>query len=269
MRVFLLSLVVVPGLWSQSLDGSTRADWPHYGGTQAAWRFSALAQINRSNVKSLAPAWMFQTGDYSDGLHSTPIVRDGVMYLITPRNQVFALDAATGRLIWNYKPPTPRPGRPGGQVLILNRGVAVADGKVFFGSADNFLVALDQKSGREIWRVAVDDAKRCGCNITAAPLIVKDKVVVGGTAADAAHRGYLTAFHASTGRLAWRWYVIPGPGEKGHETWKGDSWKFGGGAPWMTGSFDADLNLVYWDTGNASGDFFDGDRNPGTDKSKA
>ena len=255
-------------MWSQTLDGSTRNDWPHYGGTQAAWRYSALDQINGSNVKSLTPAWIFQTGDYSDGLHSTPLVRDGIMYVITPRNQVFALDAATGRVEWQYKPPASRQARPGGQVYALNRGVAIADGKVFFGSIDNFLVALDQKTGREVWRVAVDDAKQCGCNITAAPLVVNDTVVVGGTGADAAHRGYLTVFNASTGRLAWRWHVIPGPGEKGNETWKGDSWKFGGGAPWMTGSFDPALNLVYWGTGNASGDFYDAERNPGGDKSK-
>ena len=181
---------------------------------------------------------------------------------------MFALDAAAGRLIWQYRPPPPRAARPGGQGYALNRGVAVSDGKVFFGSTDNFLVALDEKIGHEIWRVAVDDVKQCGCNITAAPLIVRDKVVVGGTGADAAHRGYLTAFYAATGRLAWRWFVIPGSGEKGHETWKGDSWKYGGGAPWMTGSYDPDLNLIYWGTGNASGDFYDGDRNPGIEKSK-
>jgi alcohol dehydrogenase (cytochrome c) len=252
---------------SQSLDGSTRADWPHYGGSQAAWRFSALDQINTSNVRSLVPVWLFQTGDYAEGLESTPIVRDGILYLITPRNDVFALDGATGRLIWQYKPATPRQGRAGGQVYVLNRGLALAEGKLFFGSTDNSLVALDEKSGRELWRVAVDDAKQCGCDITAAPLIVKDKVVVGGTGADSAHRGYLTAFNVETGRLAWRWYVIPGPGEKGHETWKDDSWKYGGGAPWMTGSYDPDLNLVYWGTGNASGDFNDNDRNPGANPS--
>ena len=248
------------------LDGSTRGDWPHYGGTQAAWRYSALDQINTSNVRRLTPAWIFQTGDSADGLQSTPLVIDGVMYLITPHTQVFALNAASGSLLWQYKPPAPRPGRAGGQVFTLNRGVAIADGKVFFGSTDNFLVALDQKTGREVWRVAVDDAKQCGCNITAAPLIAKDKVIVGGTGGDAAHRGYLTAFYAATGQFAWRWYVIPGPGGKGHETWNGDSWKYGGGAPWMTGSYDSVLNLVYWGTGNASGDFYDGDRNPGTDK---
>jgi alcohol dehydrogenase (cytochrome c) len=275
-RVRAKAAIISLGCWlgaawyahAQSLDGSTRADWPHYGGTQAAWRFSGLDRINTSNVKSLAPVWLFQTGDYVDGLGTTPLVSDGVLYLITPRNQVFAVDAATGRLIWHYKPPTPRPGRAGGQVYALSRGLAMTTGKLFFGSNDNFLVALDQKTGREVWRVAVDDAKQCGCSITAAPLIAGDKVVVGGTGADAAHRGYLTAFDAATGRLVWRWYVIPGPGEQGHETWKGDSWKRGGGAPWMTGSYDPDLNLIYWGTGNASGDFFDGDRNPSSDKSK-
>jgi alcohol dehydrogenase (cytochrome c) len=264
-QLSLIFLLAASG-WSQTLDGSTGSDWPHYGGSLAAWRFSSLTQINATNVGRLTPAWIFQTGDYSDGLHSTPIVRDGVMYVITPRNQVFALDAAKGRLRWQYKPPTPRPARAGGEAFSLNRGVAVANGKVLFGTVDNFLVALDQKTGREVWRVAVDDVKQCGCNITAAPLIAKDKVVVGGTGGDASHRGYLTAFDIDTGRLAWRWYVIPAPGEKGHETWKGDSWKFGGGAPWMTGSYDAELNLIYWGTGNASGDFYDADRNPGGDK---
>src|ERR1700733_7040804 len=137
---------------SQSLDGSTRADWPHYGGTQAAWRFSGLDQINTTNVGSLVPVWLFQTGDYAEGLHSTPIVRDGVLYLITPRNQVFALDGATGRLIWQYKPATPRQGRTEGQVYVLNRGLALAEGKLFFGATDYFLVALDQYTSRDVWR---------------------------------------------------------------------------------------------------------------------
>jgi alcohol dehydrogenase (cytochrome c) len=212
-------------------------------------------------VKKLSPAWIFQTGDYAENLQATPIVDNGTMYLITPRAQVFALDAATGREIWHYKYPSPRPGRPGSQAaFVQNRGVAVGGGKVIFGTNDNFLVALDEATGLESWKVNVDDSKQCGCNITAAPLIVKDKVIVGGSGGDGAHRGYLTAFYTKTGRFAWRGYVIPGPGEKGHETWKGDSWKFGGGAPWMTGSFDPDLNLVYWGTGNAGGDFNDSDR---------
>ncbi len=250
-------------------DGATRADWPHYGGTQFSWRYSALDQINTANVKNLAPAWIFQTGDYAEGLQSTPIVVDGVMYVITARDRVFALDAATGRVIWSYRYPTPQPVRPGSIAENFSvRGLAVGGGMVLFGTKDNYMVALDQKSGREVWKVGVDDPKQCGCNITAAPLVVKDKVIVGGNGGDAAHRGYLTAFYLKTGRLAWRWYVVPGPGEKGHETWKGESWKFGGGAPWMTGSFDPQLNLLYWGTGNAAADFYDGDRVNGPDKSK-
>jgi alcohol dehydrogenase (cytochrome c) len=263
-------LVAVASARSQAPDssGATGADWPHHGGTQAAWRYSGLDQIDTTNVKNLVPVWMFQTGDYSDNLHSTPIVVDGVMYIITPRNWVFAQEAATGRLLWQHKPAPPPPARAGGQTFLLNRGVAVAEGHVFYGSTDNYLVALDQQTGREVWRVSIDDSRQCGCNVTSAPLVVKDKVIVGGTGGELAHRGYLTAFDAKTGRLAWRFHVIPAPGEKGNDTWKGDSWKLGGGAPWMTGSYDPELNLVYWGTGNASGDFFSGDRVSGTDRSK-
>ncbi len=237
--------------------GETRADWPHYGGSQASWRYSGLDQINAANVNRLRPAWIFQTGDYGENLQSTPIVVDGVMYIITPHIQVFALNAGTGTLLWRYKYGPVRAGRAGGMVLVQNRGLAVGDGKVFFGTTDHYMVALDRKTGRPVWKVAVDDVAQCGCDITAAPLIVGDKVIVGETGGDSAHRGYLTAFNAKTGRLAWRWYVVPGPGEKGNDTWKGDSWKLGGGAPWMTGSFDPDLNLIYWGTGNPSGDFYD------------
>jgi PQQ-dependent dehydrogenase (methanol/ethanol family) len=241
--------------------GVTRADWPHYGGTQFSWRYSALDQVNTSNVKNLLPAWIFQTGDYSEYLGSTPIVADGVMYLISASARVFALDAAKGTVIWQYRYPAPRPGIAGSHFdFIQNRGVALSDGKVIFGTRDNFLVALNQKTGREMWKVSVDDPKQCGCNNLAAPLIVKDKVIVGGNGGDQAHRGDLTAFNIKTGRLAWRWYVVPGPGEKGNETWKGDSWRFGGGSPWLTESYDSDLNLVYWGTGNAAADFYDADR---------
>jgi len=234
------------------------ADWGHYGGTQYSWRYSSLDQVNTQNVKSLAPAWIFQTGDYVENLQSTPIVENGVLYLITARTQVFALNAATGSLIWHYRPPdSPPPSQIG---FLGNRGLAIGDGKVFFGTRDNFIVALDQKTGKETWRVSMDDARQCGCNITAAPLVVKDKVIVGGTGGDNAHRGYITALNTSNGRLAWRWYVIPAPGEPGNETWKGDSWRFGGGAPWLTGSYDPQLNLLYWGTGNAAADFYDGDR---------
>jgi alcohol dehydrogenase (cytochrome c) len=214
-------------------SGGTLANWASYGGTSFAWRYSALDQINTANVKNLAPVWVFQTGEYTDGLQSTPIVVDGVMYISTARNQVFAVDAATGKVIWNYKyTPHPNYVKAGSQgSFVQNRGVALGDGKVFMGTIDSHLVAIDQKTGREVWKVAVDDSRQCGCNILSAPLVVKDKVIVGENGGDGAFRGYLTAFYAKTGRMAWRWYVIPGPGERGNETWKGDSWKYGGGAP--------------------------------------
>src|SRR6187399_2992674 len=120
---------------------ATRGDWPHYGGTQFSWRYSALDQVNTANVKSLAPAWIFQTGDTADGLISTPIVVNGVMYVITPRNWVYALDAATGRLIWEYRYPKPETLKAGGFDVNQNRGVAVAGDLVYFGTNDNYLVA--------------------------------------------------------------------------------------------------------------------------------
>lgn len=265
MRLCLFFLLAISSALAQDA-GATRADWLHNGGTQFSWRYSALTQVNTSNVKSLAPVWMFQTGDYAENLQTTPIVESGVMYLITARARVFALDAATGREIWNYRYPEPPADIPG---FVGNRGLAIGDGKVFFGTKDNYVVALDQKTGRQLWKVNTDDARQCGCNITAAPLVAGDKVIVGGTGGDGAHRGYITAFYTNNGRLAWRWYVIPGPGEKGNETWKGDSWRFGGGSPWLTGSYDPALNLVYWGTGNAAADFFDAERVPsGADKNK-
>jgi alcohol dehydrogenase (cytochrome c) len=241
---------------AQAQDGATRADWPFYGGTHLAWRYSALDQVNLANVKKLSVAWAFQTGDYENGLQSTPIVVDGVLYLSSSRSQVFALDAASGKLLWQYKYHLPR--APGANTQ--NRGIAVGAGKVFLGTYDDFVIGLDQKTGREMWKVALDDQRQCGCAITGAPLFLKDKVVIGSTGGDGAFRGYLTALDAKTGRLAWRFYTIPGPGEKGHETWKGESWKFGGGATWMTGSYDPALNLLYWGVGNAASDLYAGDR---------
>ncbi|MBF8270802.1 MAG: quinonprotein alcohol dehydrogenase [Gammaproteobacteria bacterium] len=243
------------------MDGATYVDWPHYGGTHMSWRYSALDQINAGNVKQLSPVWIFQTGEYTDALQATPIVVDGILYISTNNSKVFALDAATGDLIWQYDYPVLELGDANFVLYgAQNRGVAVADGKVFLGTHDNYLVALDAKSGQELWKVNIDNASQCGCAPRGAPLVVNDIVVIGGTGGDGAHRGYLTAFNIRTGRLAWRWYTIPAAGEKGNETWKGDSWKHGGGANWMTGSFDPELNLIYWGTGNAASDFYSGDR---------
>ena len=226
------------------------ANWPTYGGDYSAWRYSRLEQINADNVKQMVPVWAFQTGDYESGLQSTPIVVDGVMYVSTGTNLIYALDAASGEIIWQYEYDKQHP--ISAAYFRQNRGVAVGHGLVFIGTVDNSVLAVDQKTGREVWRVRVQDPAQCGCNISAAPLLVKDLVVVGGTGGDFAHRGSLTAFHAKTGRFAWRFYITPAPGEPGNETWAGDSWRFGGGSPWMTGSYDPDLDLIFWGTGNAA-----------------
>jgi alcohol dehydrogenase (cytochrome c) len=244
-----------------AIDGASYNNWPHYGGSQMAWRYSALDQIDTTNVKDLKPAWIFQTGEYSDALQATPIVVDGVMYISTNNSQVFALNAVTGDLIWHFEYPALN--LDGANYVLFsaqNRGVAVADGKVFLGTHDNYLVAMDAATGQELWKVNIDNASQCGCAPRGAPLVAGDIVIIGGSGGDGAHRGYLTAFNIDNGRLAWRWYTIPAAGEKGNETWKGESWKYGGGANWMTGSYDPELNLIYWGTGNAAADFYAGDR---------
>jgi alcohol dehydrogenase (cytochrome c) len=252
----LLALAAVALAFGQ--DGATRENWPHYGGQTSAWRYSALDQVNRSNVSRLTPSWVFQTGVNEGGLQATPLVVDGVLYLSTSFNRVFAIDGETGREIWHYFYSNPR--EIGVIYAPWNRGVAVGGGRVFMGTLDNHVVALDSKTGREVWNVEVEPLAKCGCNITGAPLLVKDKVIVGVTGGDSAHRGYITAYNQKTGRMAWRFWTIPGPGEPGHESWEGDSWKAGGGSSWMTGSFDAELNLVYWGVGNPAADFYGGSR---------
>ncbi len=233
-------------------------NWLTYYGTYKAWRYSTLDQVNRDNVSKLSPAWAFESGVTDGGMQSAPLVVDGVMYVSTAWNHIFALDAKTGAQIWRYDYPTPEaiPGTYG----TWNRGVAVAYGLVYMGTLDNHIVAVDQKTGREVWKVEVENAKQCGCNITSAPLIVKDMVVSGVTGGDSAHRGYLNAFDAKTGRHRWRFWTIPGPGEPGNETWEGDSWKHGGGSTWITGTYDPELDLLYWSVGNPAADFYGGSR---------
>ncbi len=233
-------------------------NWLTYYGTYKSWRYSPLKQITRSNIVDLRPVWAFESGMTDGGMQSAPIVVDGIMYVATAWNHVFALDAATGRQIWRYEHPEPEqiPGTYG----TWNRGVAVAYGLVYIGTLDNYIVALDRETGQEVWRVEVEDAKQCGCNITSAPLVVKDIVVTGVTGGDSAHRGYINAFDAKTGRHRWRFWAIPGPGEPGHETWKGDSWQYGGGSTWITGTYDPELDLLYWAVGNPAADFYGDDR---------
>jgi alcohol dehydrogenase (cytochrome c) len=268
----LLGIIFLAGLVSSSYPFSTLSqaaevtaerlsqaekephNWLSYGGTYKAWRYSPLDQINKNNLKKLVPVWAFQTGKTDGGFSCTPLVADGVMYISSPWNRVFAINAVTGKELWHYYYPVPK--EFGLIYGPWNRGVGLGYGLVFMGTIDNHLVALDSKSGKEVWNVNIENVQQCGCNISGAPLVVKDKVIVGVTGGDSAHRGYINAFDAKTGRRAWRFWTIPGPGEKGHETWEGDSWKNGGGSTWMTGSYDPELNLLYWGVGNPAADFY-------------
>jgi len=231
-------------------------NWTSFFGNDAQ-SYSPLAQITRDNVKQLAPAWTFPLSLH--GLESAPLVVDGVLYLEAPTNDVYAMDAATGKQLWKYtyrKPGTEDAAREGGK----GRGLASGFGMIFMGTNDNHVVAIDMKTGNEAWNVEVENRKKCGCGINSAPILVKDKVVAGVTGGEVAHRGYLNAFDAKTGKLVWRFYPIPAPSEPGSETWSGDSWKLGGGSTWYTGAYDPELNLIYWGTSNPSSDFYGGDR---------
>jgi alcohol dehydrogenase (cytochrome c) len=234
-------------------------NWLTFFGNYQAWSYSPLNQITRENVKQLVPVWAFPTGG-QNGLQAAPLVVDGVLYIENHQNHVFAVDAATGRPLWSYAYESSRP--TSSASALGTRGLAIGYGLVYMGTKDNHLVAIDAKSGKEVWNVQVPDANPC-CGITGAPLLVKDKVITGLVTGEWAHRGYLTAFDAKTGKMLWRFYTIPEPGEPGSETWPGDSWKIGGGSTWFTGSYDPELNLLYWGIGNPSSDFF-GDRRKGS-----
>ncbi len=232
-------------------------NWATFYGNDSAWSYSPLDQISRDNIKALVPAWVFAAG--GQGIESAPLIVDGVLYLINQESTVFALDAVTGRRRWAHP-------AQGTSAQGKFRGLAISNGTIFFGTADNHLVALDAETGQEVWNVEVENRSKCGCYVQSAPLVVKDEVIAGINGGLSAHRGYLSAFDVKTGRLSWRTYTIPAPGEPGSETWpKGsDSWKMGGGSTWLTGSYDPDLNLIFWGTSTPS-DGFSGESREGDD----
>jgi PQQ-dependent dehydrogenase (methanol/ethanol family) len=221
------------------------ANWLMYWGDYRATHYSGLSEIDAGNVARLRAAWTFpMPGD--SVLEATPIVADGVMYTTQP-GAVVALDARTGRQIWKFtrqqKVKSPYEINP------FNRGAAIVGQRLFVGTLDAALVALDARTGLPLWETQVADTM-LGYSLTSAPLVVKDKVIVGITGGEFGARGFLDAYDAATGRRLWRWYSVPAPGEFGSETWKGDSWKQGGSPMWLTGSYDPELNLVYWTVGN-------------------
>lgn len=226
-------------------------DWLMYGGNYDNTRFSPLTDIDRQNVNKLSVAWVFQTGiPYQ--FQAAPIVADGVMYVSAAYNHVYALDAKTGELRWKYDHQMPSDARiccgPG------NRGVAIADDKIYMGTLDARLVALDRKTGELVWNIEIEKYN-LGYSATGAPLVIRDLVIVGIAGGDYGVRGFLDAYNAKTGERVWRLYTIPGEGEPGNDTWAGDSWKSGGGATWVTGSYDPDQDLLYWGVGNPGPDW--------------
>ena len=233
-------------------------NWLSYSGGYFSQRHSPLRQIDPANVKNLEMKWVFQNQVFG-AWQSTPLVVDGIMYLTQRPNDVLAVDALTGRAFWQYRHRV----SPDARVCCgsNNRGVAILGDMLYMGTLDARLVALDAKNGRPLWNIAVGDPK-LGYSITMAPLVVKDKVLVGVGGGEYGIRGFIAAFDAKTGKERWRFYTIPGPGEPGHETWRGDAWKTGGGSIWVTPSYDPALNLTYWGVGNPGPDW-NPDQRPG------
>ena len=231
-------------------------DWLTYNGTLDGNRYSNLNQINRANVATLAPKWIFPVDHF--GLEVTPVVADGVMYITGP-NQVIALDAATGRQLWKYARPR-TPGLIGDASLGTNRGVGLLGDKVFFSTDNAHLVALNRTTGSLVWdQYMPDEAMHYGS--TVAPLPVgSDTIVAGVSGGDRGMRGFLAAYQASTGERLWRLWTIPRKGDPGAETWGEKEPVAGGGATWLTGAFDPASNTIYWPTGNPWPDSDDKDR---------
>ncbi len=235
-------------------------NWPSYNGDYTGRRYTALDQITPANVHQIRAQWVFHSTN-SDSLEVTPVVVNGVMY-VTSANDAFALDARTGRVLWHHERAITE-GLIDDASSHHNRGVAVWHTRVFMETDNAHLLCLDARSGHLIWDVAYADTRK-NYGATSAPLLVKDKVIVGTSGGDDGVRGFLAAFDVMTGRLVWRFWTIPGPGEPGSESWPGDAYLHGGGTTWMPGTYDPELNLLYWCTSNPAPDFV-GDTRPGDD----
>jgi alcohol dehydrogenase (cytochrome c) len=231
-------------------------NWLMFRGSYDGQGYSPLAQITAANVGRLKPVWTLSTG-VTEGHQSPPIVNDGIMYITTPLNIVYAVNAATGDVLWQYRRQLP----PDLSLIHpTNRGVALYGDKVYMATSDATVVALDARTGALAWEKAVENY-RSGYYMTMAPLPANGKIMVGVSGGERGIRGFVTALDAETGAEVWKTYTIPAPGEPGSETWTGDAWRTGGAPVWVTGTYDADLNISYWGTGNAGP--WVGDARPG------
>ncbi len=245
---------------SELLAKATKDNWLSYNGDYTGRRYSSLTQITPQNVGHLQAQWVFHNRG-AGVLEATPVVVNGIMYM-TASNDVYALNAQTGEVLWHYS-------RPVSNGLIddasghINRGVAVLGTRLYMETDNAHLLCLDARGGQLIWDVAYADWNK-NYGGTSAPLIVNGKVLVGTSGGDDGVRGFLAAFDANTGKLVWRLWTIPGPGEFGAESWPGDIYLHGGATTWMPGTYDPELDTLYWGTGNAAPDY-DGDVRPGDD----
>ena len=237
----------------------SRDEWLSYSGALSGWRYSSLSEITPVNVAQLRVRWVHQSSASESKFESTPLVVGNTIFATEPPATVVALDAKTGEVIWKYERPIPT-GLPicCGKV---NRGLAILDNSLFFGSLDGYLVAIEANTGKLNWQTRVAKPSD-GFSLTGAPLVVDHSVVIGVSGGDFGIRGFLAAYDATTGQQEWRFDTIPGPGEPGHETWQNEAWKSGGGPTWVTGSYDPSLDLLYWGVGNPAPPFA-GDVRPG------
>jgi quinohemoprotein ethanol dehydrogenase len=260
------SINAAPAFTAENLMEEPRDAWVTNGGTLMNQRYSPLDEIDTGNVADLKGVWMTDlagsgvAGKYS--AEAQPIVYEGVMYVPTGADDVFAVSVETGKILWRYEAKLDQ------KISTvccgwLSRGVALGEGKVYLGQLDGTLVALDQQTGQRVWQTAVGDWQK-GYTITAAPLYYDGMVITGVSGGEFSIRGRVQAYDAKTGKEVWRFYTIPGPGEKGHDTWPqdNDSWKHGGAPVWQTPAVDPELGLLYFSTGNASPDL-DGSRRKG------
>ena len=242
----------VPVTWERLVNAAEEPqNWLMYSGTFDSKRYSGLDQVHNRNVHRLELKWAYQLSAL-DRAETTPLVVDGIMFITEAPSNVVAVDAATGRPYWRYEHELPDDlriccGRN-------NRGVAILGDTLYMSTLDAHLAAIDAKTGNLLWAAEAADY-RAGYSKTAAPLIVKDKVVTGIAGGEYGIRGFLDAYNAATGTRDWRTYTIPGPDNPDNQTWSGDSWRTGGSPTWITGSYDPDLDLVYWGTGNPGPDF--------------
>lgn len=240
--------------------GSRTEEWLTYSGSFDGHRYTSLNQITPANVAHLRIQWVRQFETTLPTVEATPLVVDGVIFTTEPPSDIIAVDALkanSGEVIWRYTRNVSEDARACcGRV---NRGLAILGRRLYLASYDGYLVCIDADSGRQIWETQIANPSQ-GYSLSLAPLIVNQSVVVGVAGGEYGIRGFLAAYDAETGKNKWRFNTIPGPGEAGHETWSGDSWRTGGGPPWVTGSYDPSLDLIYWGVGNPSPDFSGVDR---------